>query len=131
MKRTTTLIAMFFGLALVTAAAAEKTEKAAAAAIDVSGIWNVSVEFSGGSGNPVFTLKQDGEKLTGHYAGALGEAEVTGTIKGRDITFGFAIAGQSEKVTYVGTVEGDTMKGRLTLGSFGEGTFTGKKQPKK
>jgi hypothetical protein len=32
------------------------------------------------------------------------------------------------KVTYTGTVENGTMKGKVTLGDLGEGTFTGKKQ---
>lgn len=82
-------------------------------------------------GSPVFTLKQDGDKLTGHYAGGPGEAEVSGTIKGREIRFGFSFAGRSEPVSHVGTVDGDTMKGKVVLGALGEGTFTGQKQPKK
>jgi hypothetical protein len=30
-------------------------------------------------------------------------------------------------VTYAGTVEGDSMKGKVSYGDMGEGTFTGKK----
>jgi hypothetical protein len=69
--------------------------------------------------------------LTGRYAGRFGEAEVTGTIKGSEIKFGFAIPGEAERVSYVGTVDGDGMKGKVVFGSLGEGTFTGKKQSKK
>lgn len=132
MKKLSTLIAMFLGLALAHAcvAAAETAKKAADVALDVAGVWKISVEFSGGSGNPVFTFKQEGERLTGRYAGALGEADVTGTLQGRDIKFGFTIAGRSDQVSYVGVVDGDTMKGKVTLGSLGDGSFTGKKQPK-
>ena len=49
---------------------------------------------SAGAGAPTFTFKQDGEKLTGHYAGTFGEADVTGTVKGADITFSFAADAQ-------------------------------------
>jgi hypothetical protein len=35
--------------------------------------------------------------------------------------------GADLSVTYTGTVEGDTMKGTVSLGDFGNGTFTGKK----
>ena len=127
------LTVILIGLAFtgVFVAAAEKTEQPKVATIDVSGVWNVSVEFSGGSGNPVFTFKQDGEKLTGRYAGAFGEADVTGTIKGHEIKFGVTIADQGVQENYVGTVDGDTMKGKFTIGEMGEGTFTGTKQPKK
>jgi hypothetical protein len=131
MKQIVSLLALSCALVLATATAADKPEKAPAAPADVSGVWNVTVEFSGGGGNPVFTFKQDGEKLTGRYAGALGEAEVTGTIKGNAIKFSFTIAGQGESVTYAGTVEGDAMKGKVSLGSLGDGTFAGKKQPGK
>jgi len=94
---------------------------------DVSGTWNLTVAFTGGTGNPVFTFKQDGEKLTGHYQGALGEAEVTGTITGSAIKFGFKVGGTDDTVTYSGTVDGDAMKGSVNLGQFGDGTFTGKR----
>ena len=122
-------IAFVFAIATVTAA--EITGKTANSPVDVSGIWNLSVEFSGGSGSPVFTFKQAGEQLTGRYVGALGEADVTGTIKDHEIRFGFTIAGQNDRINYVGTVDGDAMKGKVSLGSLGDGTFTGKKQPKK
>lgn len=103
---------------------------AAQAKVDVTGKWAFNVETSAGAGAPTFTFKQDGEKLTGHYQGTFGEAEVTGTIKGADITFSFAAdaQGTAVKSTYTGTVDKDTMKGKLVIEGFGEGTFTAKKQ---
>jgi hypothetical protein len=69
--------------------------------------------------------------VTGHYSSAtLGEADVTGTIKGADLTFSFTanVQGTSINVTYTGTVDKDSMKGSVSLGDVGEGTFTGKRQ---
>jgi hypothetical protein len=97
---------------------------------DVTGTWKVTVESQAGTGNPTVVLKQDGEKLTGTYKGQLGEAPLQGTIKGSDITFSFKVnvQGQDLQVDYVGTVEGGkSMKGKVKLGDFGEGTFTGTK----
>src|SRR5690242_21408706 len=37
--------------------------------VDVTGVWNVEIEIGGQTGMPVFTLKQDGEKITGKYKG--------------------------------------------------------------
>ena len=97
--------------------------------IDVTGAWSVTVETEAGSGNPSFTFKQEGEKLTGRYKGLLGEADLTGTVKGDKIEFSFKASGQVEGVVnYTGTTDGKTMKGKVSLAGLGEGTFTGKKQ---
>jgi len=78
------------------------------------------------------TLKQEGEKLTGHYSSAtLGEADITGTVKGNDVSFAFNanVQGAALAVTYTETVEGNnSMKGKISLGALGDGTFTGKKK---
>jgi len=96
---------------------------------DVTGAWSVTVETEGGSGNPSFTFKQEGEKLTGKYKGLFGEFDVTGSVKGDKIEFSFKATGQVEGViTYAGTTDGKTMKGKVNLAGIGEGTFTGKKQ---
>lgn len=96
---------------------------------DVTGAWSVTVETEAGSGNPSFTFKQEGEKLTGRYKGTFGEADLTGTVKGDKIEFSFKVSGQVEgTVTYAGTTDGKTMKGKVNLAGVGEGTFSGKKQ---
>ncbi len=97
--------------------------------IEVTGAWSVTVETEAGSGNPSFTFKQEGEKLTGRYKGLLGEADLNGTVKADKIEFSFKVSGQIEGVvTYAGTTDGKTMKGKVSLAGVGEGTFSGKKQ---
>ena len=97
---------------------------------NITGKWVLDVQTDAGRGTPTITLKQDGEKLTGRYSGQLGEADLTGTIKGNDFTFAFSgdMQGQQFTVTYKGTVDKDTMKGTLDLAGMATGTFTGKKQ---
>ncbi len=111
------------------AAASSASAAPAAGKVDVTGAWDVEVVTEQGSGSPAFTLKQDGEKLTGTYKGLLGESALTGTVKGDKIEFSFKVSGQVEgTVTYTGTTDGKTMKGKLSLAGLGEGTFTGKKK---
>jgi hypothetical protein len=100
------------------------------AKMDVTGKWAFNVETSAGAGTPSMTFKQDGEKLTGHYTGTFGEADLTGTVKGQDITFAFSVDAQGTQITetYTGTVEKDSMKGKLVIAGLGEGTFTAKRQ---
>jgi len=96
---------------------------------DVTGTWDFQVETGQGSGTPVFTFKQEGEKLSGSYKGTFGEAPVTGTVKGNKIDFSFKVSGDiAGTITYAGTIEGDTMKGSVKIVDLGEGTFTGKKR---
>jgi len=102
-----------------------------ASRVDVTGKWTFQVQTELGSGSPTVTLVQAGEKLTGHYSSeALGEADLTGTVKGRDIAFSFTanVQGLAIAVTYTGTIEAsDAMKGKMTLGDLGDGTFTAKR----
>ena len=99
--------------------------------VDVSGAWAMQIDLGGNTGTPTVTLKQDGEKLSGTYSSqVLGEQQLTGTIKGSAIEFGFTASfeGNAVKVTYTGTVEKDTMKGTVAFGDMASGTFTGKKK---
>ena len=124
-----------FAKTIVLAAAALLAASAilqAQSKIDVTGKWALEVTTqAGGTTMPEVTLKQEGEKLTGHYTSqALGDANVTGTIKGQQIEFSFnvEVQGFGLHVIYTGTVDGNTMKGKISLGELGDGTFTGKKQ---
>ena len=101
-----------------------------AQATNVTGEWAFNVQTDQGGGTPTITFKQDGEKLTGTYAGQLGNAELTGTVKGSAIHFTFTIdvQGQQAPVTYDGTVEKNTMKGKIDIGGMVNGTFTATKK---
>ena len=101
-----------------------------AQATNVTGEWLFNVTTDQGGGTPTITFKQDGEKLTGKYAGQLGNAYLTGTVKGNAIhfTFNIDVQGQQAPVTYDGTVEKNTMKGKLDIGGMVNGTFTAAKR---
>ena len=99
--------------------------------VDVTGKWLFAVETAAGSGTPTMTFKQEGEKLTGHYTGQLGEADLTGTVKGQDVSFKFSVDAQGTLLdfVYTGTVESkDAMKGKVSIVGLGDGTFTAKRQ---
>lgn len=97
---------------------------------NITGKWIFEVQTDAGGGSPVFEFKQDGEKLTGKYSGAFGNADLTGTVKGNQMTFAFKADAQGTMVdiTYKGTIEKDTIKGSLDIAGMATGTFTGKKQ---
>ena len=120
-----------FALALAIAPALPAEVTAQDKPADVAGAWALTVETSAGTGTPGVQFTQDGETLAGTYTSQVfGEQKVTGTVKGNVITFSFSASIQDANVTvtYTGTVDGATMKGKVTLGDLGEGTFTGEKR---
>src|SRR5260370_38989629 len=75
--------------------------------VDVTGKWTFTVQTDAGSGTPTVTLKQDGEKLTGHYSSQnLGEADLSGSVEGQEIKFTFNVDAQGTWLTvrYTGTI---------------------------
>jgi hypothetical protein len=100
-----------------------------AADVNVAGEWELAVETQMGTGTPHFILKQDGSTVIGTYKGQFGEAPVSGTVKGKDLSLSFKVIaqGMNYEMTYTGTVEGDTIRGKLLLGGAEQGTFTGKR----
>jgi hypothetical protein len=107
---------------------------APAPAGDLSGVWDFSVELDNGqSGSPTFTLRQEGEKITGTYKGPLGEAPVAGTVKGADVTLSYKIHAQGNdlEATYSGKLTAkDSMAGtvKFSIADLGSGKWTAKKK---
>lgn len=98
--------------------------------IDISGNWVFDVQTDQGGGAPTFAFKQAGDKLTGRYKGAFGEADLTGTVIGKTVKFSFTADAQGTplNITYDGVIESnDSIAGKVDLGGVGTGTFTGKR----
>ena len=94
---------------------------------DLTGTWTLDVQTDMGSGSPTFVLQQDAEgKITGTYAGQLGETQLTGSIK--DNAFHLEFSVQGNLVEYDGKVENEVMSGKVAIGTAAKGTFTGKRK---
>ena len=124
--------AIVAAIAMASVTGSSAAQSQAAPAIDVTGAWAFEVQTEAGAGTPQVTFKQEGEKLTGHYSSAvLGEAALTGTIKGSAIEFVVAaeVQGNAIALTFTGTVDdNNSMKGKVSFAGLGEGTFTGKRK---
>jgi hypothetical protein len=92
----------------------------------VAGKWNARLQLESISGSPVLTFKQDGEKLTGTYQGYYGATPLEGTIKEKEIAFAvtFNIEGTKTQGIFTGTVDGDSMGGRVEFEGAGSGTWS-------
>jgi hypothetical protein len=103
-------------------------ETSTAAKTDLTGTYSVSVELPNMTATPTMVLKQDGDKLTGDYVSAqYGKFPLTGTQKGSDFSFSFAmnVEGNGLNVTYTGKVESDgSLKGSVAYGDMMSGAFS-------
>ncbi|MEQ1855243.1 MAG: hypothetical protein ABL963_02170 [Longimicrobiales bacterium] len=110
-------------LALATAAALIGWA-APASAQGVAGTWVLDVVLDAGSGRATFTLQAAGNVITGTYTGVLGDQEVTGTVEGNQVTFGFD-SPDAGAVEFEGVVNGNAMEGTCEYGALGTGSFSG------
>ena len=100
-------------------------------AVDVSGIWDMTLKTDRGDWPTELTIEQEGEKIKVTMPGFQGdEIEGEGTVKDNKIEFTFNISTQRGdfSVTYTGTIEGDTMSGEAAMGDFGTMQWTAKKK---
>lgn len=101
---------------------------AVALAADLSGTWSAAVTLDAGSGTATFVLKQSGDQLSGTYSGTLGEAKVTGSVKGDVVEWSFENP-DAGKVSYKGTMKGpNKIEGTCEYGEVGKGTFVADKK---
>jgi hypothetical protein len=104
-----------------------------AAPANIEGAWQFTVQLSMGTGSPVVTFKQDGEKITGTYEGRYGTSKLEGTVKENVVEFKVSIAAEGSTVTgtFSGTYESDKMKGDVDYEGAGDGTWTAVRMPPK
>jgi hypothetical protein len=118
------------GATPVRASAAHAVAVATQRLADVTGRWRFSVVTENGTGTPLVTLKQDGEKLSGTYeSNMLGTRELEGTVKGDSIRF--VLKGGEVALTFIGVVvDADHLKGTVDFAGMGGALFTAVREPK-
>jgi hypothetical protein len=106
--------AAFLALLIATGAPAQQNEQKAA--VDVSGVWELTSETPRGTVSRKLTLKQDGDSLTGNLESPMGTVPIqNGSVKGNEIRFTVVRTRgeRSLETVYTGTVDGDTARGTL------------------
>ena len=101
--------------------------------VDASGTWQFTIQDTGRVFTPSFTLTQQGDQLSGSYKNSQGDNPASGTVKGTEVTLNAQITGQDgnrRTVTYIGTVAGETMTGKMQT-TRADVTFTAKREAKK
>jgi L-seryl-tRNA(Ser) seleniumtransferase len=94
--------------------------EAVAPAADLSGRWDVRIEYAAGSSMHTLHLRQTGHDIDGTHQGDFVARDLAGTINGSDVRIrsNYGGAGDSLPYTFTGTLNGAEMAGELDMGEY-------------
>lgn len=110
-----------------------KPETMKGPAADLSGKWDVNVQFYSSSSMHSFNLIQDGNWLSGTYQADFQSGNVIGTIEGNEIKIQCSMRIVGDHLTYLfsGKIDADTISGDIHLGEYRNAGFTAKRNMSK
>jgi hypothetical protein len=100
---------------------------------NIAGQWQFTVELAVGTGRPLVTFKQEGEKITGTYEGRYGKSALEGTVKENHVEFTVTVVAEGTTVSgvFAGDFETDRMSGTVDYEGAGDGTWSAVRIPEK
>jgi L-seryl-tRNA(Ser) seleniumtransferase len=116
--------------AVLAAARPKQAETPKAPAGDLTGRWDVQIEFAAGSGSETLHLEQQGNRITGTHQGAYVARECHGTITGDEVVIASNIGeehGAALSFRFSGKLDGDNMSGTLDMGEYLDAKWTAKR----
>lgn len=99
-----------------------------AVAVNPAGEWNLTIQSPQGEMSLKLSLRREGDQITGTLAGPSGPVPVTNAVvEGNQLRLNISIpmGGQSLDGTVSGIIDGDNIRGALSLGAIGSFDFTG------
>src|SRR2546430_1983243 len=104
--------------------------RATAPASDVSGQWDVQIEYLASASTHTLHLTQSGNRLEGSHQGDFVSRDLSGTIEGNAVQIASSYTerhGDALSFRFTGTVNGDAMSGTLDMGEYLTAKWTAKK----
>jgi uncharacterized pyridoxal phosphate-dependent enzyme len=102
--------------------------QAAAPAADLTGEWQVDIEYAASKSRHSIFLRQQGDRLEGSHRGEFVARPLTGSVYGASVRFTSALdesqAGDALYFTFTGTVAGENLSGTLDMGEYLKARFT-------
>jgi len=103
----------------------------AAAATDVTGQWDVRIEYQASASTHALSLRQRGNEIDGAHRGDFVSRDLTGSIDGDSVRLRSAYAesnGDALNYAFTGKVAGDEMSGTVELGEYLGARWTAKRR---
>jgi L-seryl-tRNA(Ser) seleniumtransferase len=91
-------------------------------AADLSGVWDLHIEYAAGAGEHSLSLQQQNGRVQGIHRGEFVARDLAGTIDGDTVELRSSLPeqaiGNALNFTFTGKVNGDTMSGDLDMGEY-------------
>ena len=106
-----------------------KSSAPPAPAANLSGRWEVNVEFFSSKSRHTLFLMQEGNRIQGSHQGDYSTRDVYGTIEGNQIKLRSQASAPGDSVGFIfaGTLAGDTISGPIYMGEYLNARFTAKR----
>ncbi|MBM3763243.1 MAG: selenocysteine synthase [Acidobacteria bacterium] len=97
-----------------------------AAAANLSGQWDVQLDFGRGSAMHTLVLEQDGNTLLGTHRGEFDQGNLTGTVSAQIVRFRSSIPTLGSRIAFEfsGKLNGNKLEGTVNLGEYGQASFS-------
>lgn len=97
--------------------------------MSVAGVFEVTMNSPMGSQGATLTLQEEGDALSGSFAGPMGSQEFDGgKVDGNNASWAISITSpMAVTLEFTAEVNGDEIKGTVATGAFGTFDFDGKR----
>jgi len=102
-------------------AAKRQTREPAAATADISGIWEVEIEYEVGSARHKLFLAAHGNHITGSHQGWAYQGDLKGEIEGDRVKLHSSLPADGNQLSYTftGSLSQDSIAGEVAMGEYG------------
>jgi L-seryl-tRNA(Ser) seleniumtransferase len=101
------------------------------AVTDLTGVWDVHIEFQASTGEHSLSLQQQGNSIQGIHRGEFVARDLSGTIDGDAVRLSSNLPeraiGNALSFSFTGKVEGETMWGELDMGEYLKARWSAKR----
>lgn len=90
-------------------------------AADLSGVWDVEIEYISGKAIHTLSLRQKDGQIAGIHEGDFVSRDLRGTVEGNEVALNswyLEVHGDQLLYNFEGTIDGDKMSGELDLGEY-------------
>ncbi|MDQ6706143.1 MAG: aminotransferase class V-fold PLP-dependent enzyme [Acidobacteriota bacterium] len=100
--------------------------KLIASPADISGVWDVDIQYEVGSSHHKLFLNAKENRVAGSHEGWAYHGDLTGEIDGNHVRLRSSLPAEGQRLSYTftGTVSGNVMSGGVDVGEYGKGQWS-------
>jgi hypothetical protein len=111
----------------------EKPREMSSPSVNISGHWDVDMEFYSSKSRHTFFLEQDGNWIKGSHNGDFSLRDMVGTVDGDQVKLSSSDRHIADNILFIfsGTVSGGTISGQIYMGEYINAKFTATRHEQK